>query len=140
MKTLIAYLTIKGNTEAALDFYEHCFNGNTIFLQRFSETNYTVSENYKNKIAHAEFKAENLHFYISDGFEKETVTYGNGIGMTVNFTNKNEHTEVFNKLKVGGKVTHDFFQTTIDSNLACIIDKYGIHWYLNYSNAEKSGY
>ena len=132
MKTLVAYFTIKGRTEEALKFYEECFNGKTTFVQRFSETPYQVSDSYKNKIAHAEFKAENIHFYISDGFEKEDVNYGNGIGMTINFDNPVEHKSVFEKLKVDGNITSDFFETTIETNLVCVLDKFGIHWYLNY--------
>ncbi|SHK26046.1 MULTISPECIES: VOC family protein [Bacteroidota] len=132
MKTLVAYFTIKGRTEEALKFYEDCFGGQTIFVQRYSETPYQVSEAYKNKIAHAEFKAENVHFYISDGFEKEEISFGNGIGMTVNFDNPDEQKSVFEKLKIDGNVTFDFFQTTIDTNLVCVIDKFGVHWYLNY--------
>lgn len=132
MKTLVAYFTIKSRTEEALKFYEDCFGGQTIFLQRFSETPYKVSEAYKNKIAHAEFKAENIHFYISDGFEKEEVTFGNSIGITVDFDCPNEHKLVFEKLKTDGEITFNFFQTTINTNLVCVIDKFGIHWYLNY--------
>ncbi len=136
MKTLVAYFTIKGRTEEALKFYEACFDGKTTFIQRFSETTYQVSDAYKDKIAHAEFIAENIHFYISDGFEQGDVTFGNGIGITVNFDNQNEHRSTFEKLKVGGIVTYDYFQTTINSNLVCVIDKFGIHWYLNYISQE----
>ncbi len=132
MKTLVAYFTIKGRTEEALKFYEECFLGTILLVQRYSETPYQVSEAYKNKIAHAEFKAENIHFYISDGFEKEEVYHGNSIGMTVNFDNAEEHKAVFEKLKRNGEVTFDFFQTTIDTNLVCVLDQFGIHWYLNY--------
>lgn len=132
MKSLVAYFTIKGRSEEALKFYEHCFDGQTTFIQRFSETPYQVSEDYINKIAHAEFKAENIHFYISDGFEKEDVVFGNGIGITVNFDNRAEHQSVFEKLKIDGEVTYDFFETTIDTSLVCVIDKFGVHWYLNY--------
>ncbi|REH47532.1 PhnB protein [Tenacibaculum gallaicum] len=132
MKTLVTYFTIKGRAEEALKFYENCFEGKTTFIQRFSETPYQVSKTYKKKIAHAEFKAENICFYVSDGFENEEITFGNGIGMTINFDTIEEHEVVFEKLKKGGKVTFDFFQTTIDTNLVCVKDKFGIHWYLNY--------
>ncbi|MBW3466985.1 VOC family protein [Arthrospiribacter ruber] len=138
MKTLIAYFTIKGRAEEALKFYQHCFGGEILFIQRFSETSYEVSESYKTKISHAEFKAENIHFYISDGFEKEAVNFGNGIGMTINFDIEEEHQAVFEKLKVEGEVTFELFQTTIDSSLVCVIDKFGIHWYLNYKKNQTS--
>ena len=132
MKTLVAYFTIQSQAEEALKFYEDCFGGQTTFIQYYSETAYQVSDTFKNKITHAEFKAGNVHFYISDGFENEDVNLGNGIGMTINFDNIDEHKSVFEKLKTDGKVTFDFFQTTIDTNLVCVIDKFGIHWYLNY--------
>ena len=132
MKTSVSYFTIKGRAEEALKFYEDCFGGQTTFLQRFSETPYQVSPAYKNKIAHAEFKAENILFYISDGFEKEEVTFGNGIGITINFDNSEEHRSVFEKLKTEGTLTFDFFQTTIGTTLVCVRDKFGIHWYLSY--------
>ncbi len=131
MKTLIPYFTIKDRSEEALTFYEACFGGETLFIQRFSETPYQVSEAFRNKIAHAEFKAENIHFYISDGFEKEEVHHGNSIGMTINFDDPEEQQSVLEKLKDGGTISFDYFQTTIDTHLVCVIDKFGIHWYLN---------
>ncbi|MBV7439955.1 VOC family protein [Weeksellaceae bacterium TAE3-ERU29] len=132
MKTSIVYFTIKGRTEEALNFYKNCFGGEITFLQRFSETKYKVSKEYENKIAHAEFKAENIHFYISDGFEKEDIIIGGGIGVTVNFDNLDEQKCVFEKLKEEGKVTFDFFETSIETKLVSLVDKFGIPWYLNY--------
>ncbi len=81
-------------------------------------------------------KSVPLHFYKKT-FKKHSVfkkkfRFGNGIGMTVTFDNLDEHKSVFDKLSVDGNVIFDFFQTTIDTNLVCVIDKFGIHWYLNY--------
>src|SRR5690606_39616630 len=94
MKTLLPYFTIQGRTEEALAFYKDCFKGEVLFLQRFSETPFKVSEDFKNKIAHAEFKAENIHFFASDGFDSETYTNGNIVGLSVSFDNpeSEEHT------------------------------------------------
>lgn len=135
MKTLIPYLTIRGQAEEALLFYKECLGGETTFIQRFSDTSYQVSTDWKDKIAHAEFKAENIHFYISDGFEKEKATLGNGIGMTINVDSTEEQQAVLERLKAGGEISYDYFQTTIDTRLVCVIDRYGIHWYLNYVKA-----
>jgi PhnB protein len=136
MKILVTYFKIKGRAEAALEFYKSCFGGEILFVQRYADTPYSVSEAYKNKIAHAEFKSENIHFYVSDGFEQESVNLGNGIGMTINFDDPGEHKSVFEKLKEGGTVTYDLFQTTIGTSLVCVLDKFGIHWYLNYIKSQ----
>ncbi|QIK60272.1 VOC family protein [Dysgonomonas sp. HDW5A] len=133
MKNLTPYLIINNKCEEALLFYKDCFDGEISFMQRYAEAeNYNVSEQFKDKIAHAEFMAEGIKFYASDGFEGQEVTVGDTIAMTVSFDNEKEQKTVFDKLKVGGNVTMDFAETSTDSILVTLIDKYGIHWYLNY--------
>ncbi|MCC9074075.1 VOC family protein [Flavobacterium sp. F-65] len=134
MKTLIPYFTISQRCEEALRFYEFCFDGQVIFEQKYQETNYQTSEKFKSKIAHAEFKADAIHFYVSDGFENEQASFGNAIGMTINFSDKQEQLNVFNRLKAGGQITLDFSTTSINSQLVSLIDKFGITWYLNHQN------
>ena len=133
MKNLTPYLIIYNKCEEALLFYKDCFDGEISFMQRYAEAeNYNVSEQFKDKIAHAEFMAEGIKFYASDGFEGQEVTVGDTIAMTVSFDNEKEQKTVFDKLKVDGNVTMDFAETSTDSILVTLIDKYGIHWYLNY--------
>lgn len=52
--------------------------------------------------------------------------------MTVLFDNDKEQKLVFDKLKLGGRVIMDFSETSTDSILVTLIDRYGVHWYLNY--------
>ncbi|WP_165045605.1 VOC family protein [Dysgonomonas sp. ZJ709] len=133
MKYLTPYLIINNKCEEALLFYKDCFDGEIFFMQKYAEAEkYNVSEQFKDKIAHAEFMAEGINFYASDGFEGQKVTVGDTIAMTVSFDNEKEQKTVFEKLKVDGNVTMDFAQTSTASMLVTLIDKYGIHWYLNY--------
>lgn len=131
MKTLIPYLIINNCCEEALNFYKGCFSGEIVFLQKYSETNYPVSADFKDKVAHAEFRADKIHFFASDGFEDTKATIGDNIAMSINFDSEAEQKDVFNKIKMGGTVTMDFSETSANSTLATLIDKYGIHWYLN---------
>lgn len=133
MKTLIPYFTIPGSCEEALSFYEACFNGKTTFMQRYEETDYDISAQFQQKIAHAEFKADDFSFYVSDGFENAEVNKGNNVGMTINFDDETEQRMVFERLKQDGEVTLGFSITSIETQLVSLIDKYGIHWYLNYT-------
>ena len=136
MKKLIPYLIIYKQCEKALEFYQNCFDGKIVFQQKYSDTNYDVSAEFKDKIAHAEFKADQVHFYASDGFDGQETKIGDNIAMSINFSDQSEQKKTFDKLKVGGKVTMDFSETSADSTLATLIDKFGIHWYLNHENAE----
>lgn len=69
MNNLIPYIIINDKCEEALKFYAECFGGQISFMQKYSETNYPVTENFKNKVAHAVFCADSIHFFSSDGFE-----------------------------------------------------------------------
>ena len=136
MKKLIPYLIIYKQCEKALEFYKECFDGEITFQQKYSETEYEVSEEFKNKIAHAEFNADQIHFYASDGFDGQKTSVGDNIALSVNFSDQSEQKETFEKLKVDGQVTMDFSETSANSTLATLIDKFGVHWYLNYEKTE----
>jgi PhnB protein len=136
MKNLIPYIIINDKCEEALNFYAECFGGKIVFIQKYSDTNYPVAETFKNKVAHAEFRADNIHFYSSDGFEGQKATIGDNIAMSINFDIVEEQKATFEKIKVGGTVTMDFSETSANSTLATLIDKYGIHWYLNFNKPE----
>jgi PhnB protein len=136
MKNLIPYLIINGKCEQALSFYQNCFNGRINFIQRYRDTTYEVSENFKDMIAHAEFEADTFKLYFSDGFEHLEATASNNIAMTVSFDNEPEQRAVFKKLKQGGQVTLDFTQTSVESSLVTLIDQFEIHWYLNLEKPE----
>jgi PhnB protein len=132
MKSLVPYIIISDKCEEALNFYKECFNGEITFIQRYADTNYPVSADFKNKVAHAEFRSENIHFFISDGFEGHNANIGDNIALSVNFDSQEEQIATFNKIKVGGTVSMDLSETSANSELVTLIDKYGIHWYLNF--------
>ena len=132
MKNLIPYIIINNKCEEALNFYADCFDGQIVFMQKYADTNYPVTEQFKSKIAHAEFRADNINFFSSDGFEGQKVNVGDNIALSINFETVESQKETFEKIKVGGTVTMDFSETSANSTLATLIDKYGIHWYLNY--------
>ncbi len=136
MKNLIPYIIINDKCEEALNFYAECFGGKTTFLQKYSDTSYPVSDDFKSKVAHAEFRADNIHFFASDGFEGQKTIVGDNIALSVNFDNQDEQKLTFDKLKIDGTITMDFSETSANSTLATLIDKFGIHWYLNFEKAE----
>ncbi|MBV6646535.1 MAG: hypothetical protein KI790_13855 [Cyclobacteriaceae bacterium] len=114
-----------------MQVYVKSFYGEIAFIQKYADTSYEVSASFKQKIAHAEFKSDYIHFYISDGFEGQKATIGNNVALSILFTEEAEQLHAYEVLKVEGTVTMDFTQTSADSKLVTLIDKFGIHWYLN---------
>lgn len=136
MNTLIPYLILPTQCEEALYFYRSCFGGQITFLQTNAQTDYQVSDAYQHKVAHAEFKANGIHFYASDGFENDDIVTGNNVALTINFTQHVAQKNVFDRLQADGRVTMPLSQTSINTTLASVIDRYGIHWYLNLVRAD----
>lgn len=58
------------------------------------------------------------------------------IALSINFDTVAEQKTTFKKIIVGWTITMDFSETSANSTLATLIDKYGIHWYLNYNKPE----
>ena len=133
MKQIIPYLIIPGQCQTALEFYRDCFAGQIKMLQTYRQAGmYDVSKESLDRIAHAEFQAEEIRFFASDGFEGQEVQTGTNLALSVDFESVEKQQQVFDKLKVGGKVTLDFSQTSDNSTLATLVDRYGFHWYLNH--------
>lgn len=131
MKTLIPYLIINSKCEEALNLYTKSFDGEITFIQKYADTEYDVSEGFRDRIAHAEFRSEHIHFYASDGFEGEKAVVGSNIALSITFEDEKAQIKAYEALKVQGQVTMDFNQTSVESRLVTLIDKFGIHWYLN---------
>lgn len=135
MKHLNPYLIIPGRCEEALLFYKYCFGGEVTLLQRFEDLSYPVPVDFKHKIAHAEFKSDGVFLMASDGMPEDEISNGNNIALSIHFSSRTEQDKVFELLKTDGIVTMPFQNTSVDSRLATLIDKFGIHWYLNYKKA-----
>jgi uncharacterized glyoxalase superfamily protein PhnB len=58
------------------------------------------------------------------------------IALSINFDTVAEQKTTFEKIIVGGTITMDFSETSANSTLATLIDKFGIYWYLNENKPE----
>lgn len=144
MTTVNIYLTFNGNCEEAFTFYKSVFGREFEYIGRYGEMHLqqeipAVPENAKNKIMH-----------ITLPISKETMLMGNddldGLGTPVNYDsftilihtdNKEEADALFAKLARGGKPTMFMKETFWGSYYGMITDKFGIHWKINASLAER---
>ena len=131
MKQLNVYLAFPGTCEAALNFYKTCFGGEITSMQRFGDSPVESSEEHKQKIMHAEFKADGMFFMASDGMPGQPVPSGEMVTLSINLTDGAEQERIFNTLAEGGKVTMPLGETFWGAVFGMVTDKFGIPWMLN---------
>ncbi|MDX1920521.1 MAG: VOC family protein [Candidatus Caenarcaniphilales bacterium] len=131
MKQLNVYLMFEGNCQEALEFYKTCLKGEVVSKQTVGESPMESPEEYKNRIIHAEFKAEGIYFMAADAFPGQKVASANNVNLSINLDDPKEQEEIFGKLSEGGTIGMPLQDTFWGARFGMIVDKYGIHWMLN---------
>jgi PhnB protein len=132
MEAIIPYLNFNGNASEALDFYSNALNGHIEFKQTFGESPMESSEEQKDKIMHASFKAGDLHFLVSDTMQGQAVSTGSNLSLSLNFNDPIEMNTIFAALSDGGKVTMVLQDTFWGARFGMLQDKYGFNWMFNH--------
>ena len=125
MEVIIPYLNFNGNAAEALNFYSKALNGEVVYKQTFGESPMESSEEQKNKIMHASFKAGDLQFLVSDTMPGQPVTSGTNISLSLNFNDADEMNKTFAALSESGKVTMELQDTFWGARFGMLEDKYG---------------
>jgi len=131
MKKLIPYLTFAGNCREAVEFYKEALNGEIVSIQTFGEAKSNFGPEHDNKIIHAEFKAEDVHFMASDEMPGFVANLGNNISLDIDLTDFTEQAKIFAALSKDGKVDMPLQDTFWGAKYGTLTDRYGIHWMLN---------
>jgi len=132
MEAIIPYLNFNGNAAEALDFYSKALNGQVDYKQTFGESPMESSEEQKDKIMHASFKAGDLHFLVSDSMQGQPVNSGSNLSLSLNFNDADEMNKTFAALSEGGKVTMELQDTFWGARFGMLQDKYGFDWMFNH--------
>ena len=132
MEAIIPYLNFNGNASEALEFYSKALNGQVDYKQTFGESPMESSEEQKDKIMHASFKAGDLHFLVSDTMQGQPVTSGSNLSLSLNFNDANEMNKIFTALSEGGKITMELQDTFWGARFGMLTDKYGFNWMFNH--------
>lgn len=137
MKQLNPYLAFAGTCREALNFYKDCLGGEILAMSTFGESPMPTSDETKDRVMHAEFKADGVYFMASDSMPDHPVQNGNSISMSLNFTDAQEQQDAFNKLSAGGQVTMPLQDTFWGATFGMLTDKFGINWMLNYQKDQQ---
>jgi len=133
MDAIVPYLNFNGNAAEALAFYSEALEGSVAFQQSYGESPMPVSEEQKNRIMHATFKAGDLIFMCSDTNDHMgPVAAGTNVSLSLNFPDVESIDKTFNALSEGGNVTMPLQDTFWGARFGMITDKYGFHWMFNH--------
>ena len=134
---LAPYLNFSGNCEEAMNFYHDVLGGKLDF-SRFSDMNDpSTPEDYKNKIIHATLTNDALTFMASDTHPGVQVAFGDSVQMSLAGKDEELLTKYFNGLSLGGIVTMPLAKQFWGDTFGMFTDKFGIHWMVNISAAQK---
>jgi PhnB protein len=132
MKSLNVYITFNGKCEEALNFYKYALDGEIPVMKKFGDGPTEFTSDVRDKIMHAEFKANQVVFLASDGMPGQPINNGNNIALSINFDNKDEQTKAYELLKEGGQIMMELQETFWGARFGMVIDKYGIQWMFNH--------
>ncbi len=138
MEAIIPYLNFNGNAKEALAFYESALGGKTLQSSTFGEANMAQDDSMKDKILHAVFVAGDLKFMVSDCPPGVSVSGGDQVSLSLNFSSIEAIEKTFAAMAEGGHVTMPIQDTFWGARFAMTKDKFGVHWMFNYDYPKES--
>ena len=133
MPLINAYLTFNGNYRDAMQFYQNCLGGD-VSLQTIgaSPMGEDLLQEMKDYILHATLRHNNLVIMASDIVGEKGLMKGNHVSLMLNCKSVAEITTLYAKLSENGEATQLLKETFGDAIFGSLIDKFGIHWLLNF--------
>ena len=132
---LVPYLNFNGQTSEAMKFYQSILGGE-LKMQTFAESGMQTTDEYKNKIIHADLQNDTLSFMASDGDATHPVTMGNNVHMSIIGSDEATLTNYFNKLSQGGNVDLPLIKQFWGDTYGQLTDKFGVHWAINITSTQ----
>lgn len=131
------YLVFEGRAEEAITFYATVLDADILDISKFSDIpedpeNEPVPEAAKSLVMNATLQLPNgSYIMFSDTFPGMPYVAGNNVSVTLVFDNVEETRDVFDKLKVGGKVNMELQETFWSPLYGQMSDKFGVEWMIS---------
>lgn len=127
------YISFKGNTREAMQFYQSVFGGK-LTMSTFKDYQASDDPGEDNLIMHSMLETENgLTLMASDTPNRMEYRPGTNMSMSLSGDNQAELTTFFQKLSDGGTVTMPLTEAMWGDMFGMCIDKFGVSWLVNIS-------
>jgi len=140
MTQINSYLTFSGNCRQAMEFYKECLGGELTF-QTIGESPMAdkMPAKMKDCILHSRLQKGALIIMATDCVPEPGLIKGNSVSLELECSSEDEIRKCYAKLSSGGKTTHPLENTFWGALFGGLIDKFGIHWLLNYDKNLPAG-
>ena len=127
-----AYLSFKGDCEAAFKCYEEVLHAQPGLLFRYADSPMAdvVPEGWDTKIMHGSVR---IGGKLLEGADVPPDRYEKpqGFSLSLNVGNADEAEAVFAKLGAGGRVVYPIAKTFWSVRFGMVVDRFGIPWMIN---------
>lgn len=124
------YLSFNGRCREAAKFYASVFEVEEQPIMTYGQGNVEVEEQYNDLVLHTFLKVGESMLFMSDQHPNEPFHLGNNIRLAIGYTDRDEMTNVYHRLKEGGKVIAELNKTFFSPLYALVTDQFGITWNL----------
>lgn len=133
MNQIIAYITFKGNTKEAMEYYNECLGGElTIQLIKDSPIAAECSGDSQNDVMHSMIKKGNMMLMASDMIGHHQVTFGDNISLNYNCISEEEVKNSYEYFAKDGTIIHPLQVEFWGATFGVVKDKFGVNWMFHY--------
>lgn len=126
------YVVTNGNGQEAVKFYEEALEAEVLAFQTYGDMpenpEFTISDEMKNLVLHAQLKIGESYLMLSDNFPDEPYQIGNQLNVALLLKDVEKMTAMFNKLAEGGEVLMPLQETPWSPAYGQVKDKYNVTW------------
>jgi PhnB protein len=127
-----AYVSFKGDCEAAFKFYEEALGAKPGLLFRYADSPMAdvVPEGWETKIMHGSVR---IGAKLLEGADVPPDRYEKpqGFSLSLNVPTADQAESLFEKLGNGGKILYPIAKTFWSQRFGMVIDRFGIPWMIN---------
>jgi PhnB protein len=127
-----AYLSFRGDCEAAFTFYAECLGGTVGQLSRYAGSPMAedVSADWQNKIMHGSVTVGGQVFMGGD-VAPERYEPPKGFSLSLHLDDTAEAERIFQRLATDGRVVLPLEKTFWAARFGMLIDRFGMPWLVN---------
>ena len=127
-----AYVSFKGNCEAAFRFYEEALGAKTGLLFRYADSPMAdvVPDGWDSKIMHGSVRI-GQHTLEGADVPPDRYEEPKGFSLSLNVWSPDDAERLFEQLADGGRVVYPIAKTFWSERFGMVIDRYGIPWMIN---------
>lgn len=117
---------LDGDAREAIAFYEQALEAKVVFKQTFGEAGQAVSEQTRDRVAHAVLKIGGAVLFVADTDPGVRFAQGKQVNICITIADKVQAQKYYEALKEGGQVDHPLQEVHFSPAYGMVTDKFGV--------------